>query len=425
MFANVYTITDCLVYQKGTLVKANVIVKHNRIYAIEPSLTIGHVIKGNPNWVVAPSFIDIHTHLRYPGQLQNITIATESYAALKGGYGLVCTMANTNPVLDSAPLIINAQKHLSQKSIVDVRLYSALTKHLTGRQIVDFKAISPWVVGFSNDGLGVDDLELMKKLITQALIYDALILMHPQQKVPQQKVLVQDCALARQYNLQGITNANEFQQIADHLKIAANYPDLRYHATHISTKESLEIIRKHKATMPFLSCDVTPHHLLLTCQDLDLADGRHKVNPPLRPAVDVNALIAGLQDNIIDCIVTDHAPHPTAAKESDFITAKPGFINLETTFAALYTGLVLTQKISLPTLIELLSFRPAKIIRHSEPIALQPGNYANFVVIDTKLVRRYQRNHIASGGHNSPFLGQKLQGWVVMHARNGKLFNLQ
>lgn len=417
-----YTITNSSIFTGGRVINANIIVENDRILEISQAVK-GEIITGNPKWLILPSFIDIHTHLRSPGYNPNINMNTETLAARRGGYQLVCTMANSKPILDNLGIIQELDFDITSNANVNVKYYGALTKGLKSEELVDFRSLNFKVVGFSDDGYGVDNPKIMQQIFEITDKLDNLIVMHPQKTISQkQTVIAQNSPLLKKWGYHGLNNVNESDMLKDHLAEMVKWPHVRYHATHISTRESVGIIKSYKQYYNNLTCDVTPHHLFLDMTSITKNNGYFKVNPPLRTLQDRKVLVENLQNGTIDCVATDHAPHPSTYKTTTLSDSKPGFINLETMIPLLYTKLVVPGLIDIKRLVEITSTKPAEIIRYRN-VELKKNQIANFVVLDIQKYRTVDVDNFASGGKNSPFIGEHLTGWVKFNIFNGEIFN--
>lgn len=366
--------------------------------------------------LIIPGLIDMHVHLREPSLYdKDINIMSETKAALFGGYHAIAAMPNTAPVTDNLEII----KKLKIKSVavtpINVNFYSAITRKQQGVTLVNVANLNDAAIGFSDDGFGVNDVNVIQELFAKS---KRLVAMHAQMRSEN----TNDKFKPPYYGLASRTD--EIKQVQQHIEILKNInTNDPYHVCHISTSETIATIKKAKAQGLAVSCEAAPHHLLLNNDWIQAKNGFFKVNPPLRPEEDRLALIKGLQNNVIDCIATDHAPHPLEYKNLNYAEAKPGFTGIETAFPLLYTHLVKTNIISLKQLIKLMTLNPAKILGLTPPI-IKVGQKANFIVIDQLNAKNININNLVSTGKNSPFLGWDLKGWPIFSILKGNIYRL-
>ena len=312
-----------------------------------------------------PGLCDVHVHFREPGLTHKETIAGGCAAAVAGGYTTVCPMPNTNPVADSLDHLRLQLDIIARDAPIECIPYGSITIGEAGRDVVDMPALAPFVVGFSDDGVGVADGEVMRAGMIAAAKVGKVVAAHCEDKSLVAGGYINAGEYARAHGHAGISNESEWAPIARDCRLAEE-TGCAYHVCHVSTAESVQVIREAKARGVNVTCEVTPHHLLLDETDLR-EDGRFKMNPPLRSPADRAACIAGLIDGTIDFIATDHAPH-TAQEKSRGLAASPfGIVGLETAFPLLYTELVCTGRLSLERLVELMSAAPRRRFGLPEP----------------------------------------------------------
>ena len=363
------------------------------------------------NLLVTRPFADIHVHFREPGFSYKETIRTGSMAAARGGYGVVCAMPNLNPVPDSLETLALEQEIIDRDAVIDVLPYCSITKGRLGKELVDFHALKDRCVAFSDDGRGVQDEEMMRKAMDAAAREDVILAAHCEDNALLRGGYIHDGRYAAAHGHKGICSESEWGQIARDLRLAEE-TGCRYHVCHISTRESVELIREAKARGVRVTCETGPHYLTL-CEDDLQEEGRFKMNPPLRSADDREALIEGLADGTIDAVATDHAPHSATEKSRGLAGSAMGIVGLETAFPVLYTKLVLTGRISLERLLEAMSDAPRRIFR----IPVRPDDH---VVIDLDKEFVIDSADFLSMGKATPFDGWKVRGEVVRNIINGK-----
>ena len=361
--------------------------------------------------LVTTSFADIHVHFREPGFSYKETIRTGSLAAARGGYGVVCAMPNLNPVPDSLETLALEQEIIDRDAVIDVLPYCSITKGRLGKELVDFHTLKDHCVAFSDDGSGVQDEEMMRRAMEAAAREDVIIAAHCEDNTLLHRGYIHDGRYAAAHGHRGICSESEWGQIARDLKLAGE-TGCRYHVCHISTRESVELIRAAKARGVRVTCETGPHYLTL-CEDDLQEDGRFKMNPPLRSADDREALIEGLADGTIDAIATDHAPHSAEEKSRGLEGSAMGIVGLETAFPVLYTKLVLPGRITLERLLDAMSTAPRRIFR----IPVHPGDE---VVIDLDREFTIDSNTFLSMGKATPFDGWTVRGKVLRTLSKGK-----
>ena len=361
--------------------------------------------------VTLPAFTDLHVHFREPGQTWKETIRSGSLAAARGGYTLVCTMPNLDPVPDSPETLAVEQAAIDRDAVITVLPYGSITRGRLGHELVDFHALRNSCVAFSDDGSGVQDEEMMRKAMEAAAHEDVILAAHCEDNALLHGGYIHDGRYAAAHGHKGICSESEWGQIARDLELCEE-TGCRYHVCHISTRESVELIRAAKARGVRVTCETGPHYLTL-CEDDLQEDGRFKMNPPLRSADDREALIEGLADGTIDVIATDHAPHSAEEKGRGLKGSAMGIVGLETAFPVLYTKLVKTGRISLERLVEALSTAPRRIFRLPEA----PDDYVE-VDLDTPFTIRSA--DFASMGKATPFEGWEVYGKVCRTVYQGK-----
>lgn len=369
--------------------------------------------------ILTYGFCDVHVHFREPGRPDKETILTGSQAAANGGYTTVCTMPNLDPCPDTIENLAMQQRLIDSAGLIDVLPYATLTLNRKGFIPVDMAALKPHVVAFSDDGSGIQDRGVMLQLMEQAAREDVIIAAHCEDNSLLHGGYIHAGRYAEAHGHRGIVSESEWGQIARDLELAKQ-TGCRYHVCHISTKESVAVIRKYKAEGVRVTCETAPHYLTL-CEDDLQEEGRFKMNPPLRSSDDHAALVEGLCDGTIDCIATDHAPHTAEEKSRGLANSPFGIVGLETSFAVLYTKLVLNGVISLERLVELMSDCPRRTFRIKGKLA--EGEVANLALFDVEKEYQIDSKEFKSKGKATPFDGWTVKGQCVMTVKNGEIIH--
>jgi len=366
--------------------------------------------------IALPGLVDLHTHLREPGREDAETVETGTRAAALGGYTAVHAMANTEPVADTAGVVEQVWRLGEQAGYVDVRPVGAVTVGLNGKQLAELGAMADSAARvrvFSDDGLCVADPLLMRRALEYVKAFDGVIAQHPQEPRLTEGAQLNEGETASRLGLAGWPAAAEEAIIARDCLLAAHV-DASLHVCHVSTAGSVEIIRWAKGRGVAVTAEVTPHHLLLTDDLAENYDPVFKVNPPLRTRADVDALRQALADGTIDCVATDHAPHPVEAKETEWAAAANGMTGLETALRVVHKAMVETGLLDWAGVADRMSARPAAIGRvpgHGQP--LTKGAPANLTLYDpAAAATRVDPATHASKSRNSPFAGMALPGRV-------------
>ena len=366
---------------------------------------------------VAPAFVDVHVHLREPGYGYKERIATGTMAAARGGYTTVCSMPNLNPVPDSVENLKVQQDIIDSDAKIEVLPYAAITIGRKGEELVDVASLHDKVCAFSDDGSGVQIDGMMERAMSEAVKHDALIAAHCEVEELLKGGYIHDGEYARQHNHKGICSESEWEQVKRDIEIAEKL-GCRYHVCHISTKETVELVRQAKARGVNVTCETGPHYLIFTDMDLE-EDARWKMNPPIRSAEDRAALIEGIKDGTIDMIATDHAPHSLEEKSRGLKDSAMGIVGLETAFAALNTHLVKKGIISLEHLVKIMSINPRKVFRIQG--GLNIGDRADIVLLDTEREWVVDSDKFYSMGKVSMFVGRPMVGDVAMTIHRGNV----
>ncbi|MDI6891508.1 MAG: dihydroorotase [Actinomycetota bacterium] len=370
--------------------------------------------------IVCPGLIDMHVHLREPGREDEETIASGTRAAVKGGFTAVACMPNTDPVVDNASVIELILERAQNEGVAHVLPVGAITKGLKGEELSEMgELIRVGAVAFSDDGNSVMNAEVMRRALEYSVMLDALIIVHAEDMNLSGRGQMNEGFYSTLLGLKGVPVAAEEIMIARDM-ILAEMIEARVHITHVSTAGSVRLIRQAKERGVRVTCEATPHHLVLTEALLESYDTNYKVNPPLRTEVDVLALREGLKEGTIDAIASDHAPHALHEKEREFDYAPFGIVGLETTLPLMLTELVESGELSYTQLIEKLSCNPARILG-LEAGSLSVGSPANVTVFDPKVKVKVDVSSFESKSRNSPLSGWELIGMAKYVLVDGKL----
>ena len=364
----------------------------------------------NPNFAVFPGFCDVHVHFREPGFSYKETIKSGSLSAAAGGYTSVCTMPNLNPTPDSVENIKAQTDIIERDSLINVYPYGTITVNEAGKELSDMEGMKDIAIAFSDDGRGVQDDEMMRIAMKKAKSLGKMIVAHCEVNSLLKGGYIHDGEYAKTHNHKGICSASEYEQIKRDIELVKE-TGCTYHVCHISTKESVELIRNAKREGVDITCETAPHYLVMDDSDLQ-EHGRFKMNPPLRGKEDREALIEGILDGTIDMIATDHAPHSEEEKSKGLEKSAFGIVGLETALPVLYTKLVKTGVLTLEKLVELLCVNPRK------RFGIEMGN--DFSVWDLNREITVNPDEFKSMGRATPFEGEKLFGSCVMTVCNGK-----
>ena len=362
------------------------------------------------NYTILPGFCDVHVHFREPGFSYKETIATGSAAAAAGGYTAVCTMPNLDPVPDCPAHLREETDIIRRDAAISVYPYGAITVGEKGQTLSDMAGMAKDVIAFSDDGKGLQSDDLMRKAMTEAKRLGKVIAAHCEVNALLNGGYIHAGAYAAAHGHKGICSESEWKQIERDLSLAAE-TGCAYHVCHISTKESVELIRTAKRAGIDVTCETAPHYLLLDDSDLR-EDGRYKMNPPLRSHTDREALIGGVLDGTIDMIATDHAPHSPEEKNKGLAGSAFGIVGLETAFPVLYTGLVRTGIIHLDALLKLLVWNPRA------RFGLPPGD--GFSIWDLNESYRIDPDTFLSKGRATPSAGREVFGRNLLTVHHGK-----
>jgi len=366
-----------------------------------------------------PGFVDPHVHFRTPGQEHKEDLASGTAAAAAGGYCAVLAMPNTDPVLDSAPLLRSLREEAARQARVAVGFLPAITRGLDGEQLTEMAELrAEGAVGFTDDGRPVQSAGMLRKALQYQRLCGGVIALHEEDPTLSRGGAIHEGAVSAALGIGGIPTISESTMVARDAELAG-YEDARVHFQHLSCAASVEAVANAKARGWRVSAEVTPHHLLLTEQDVRSMDTRMKMNPPLATEEDRRALIDGLRAGTIDCVATDHAPHARDEKEVPFEQAPMGTTGLETAFAALYSGLVLTGELPLSLLVERMT-AGARLFELPIPL-IAPGEPANMVLVDLDAEWIAGERGWESRSENCCFAGRRLHGRVLLTVAAGAI----
>ena len=406
------------VFSGGKSFEADVVVCGDRIAEVTPEAAIlpgDKVVDCRGRWVSA-GLVDLHVHLREPGFSSKETIATGTAAAAHGGFTTVCAMPNLEPAPDSLENLRRETAIIERDAVVKVLPYATITRRRAGREIVDFAALKPYVAAFSDDGSGVQDDDMMLAAMRAAAANDCIIAAHCEVNSLLHGGYIHDGAYAAAHGHKGISSESEWRQIERDIRLAEQ-TGCRYHVCHISTKESVALIRDAKRSGVRITCETGPHYLTMCDADLR-EEGRFKMNPPIRSAADRDALIEGAQDGTIDVIATDHAPHTAEEKSRGLAGSAMGVVGLETSFAVIYTKLVMAGIISPERMIELMAEAPRRIFALGGGLAA--GAKADIAVFDLDNEFTVDPATFLSKGRSTPFEGWRLHGQTILTLVDGR-----
>lgn len=384
----------------------------------------------NPNFAVFPGFCDVHVHFREPGFVYKETIRSGSMAAAAGGYTAVCTMPNLNPVPDSIENLKLQVDAIKKDALIKVIPYGAITIGEKGEELSDMEGMAPDIIAFSDDGRGVQSDEMMRVAMLKAKSLGKIIAAHCEDNTLLFGGYIHDGEYAKAHGHRGICSESEWKQIERDIKLAEE-TGVKYHVCHISTKESVELIRQAKARGVDITCETGPHYLVLDDSDLQ-EDGRFKMNPPLRSAEDREALIEGIKDGTIDMIATDHAPHSDAEKVKGLENSAFGIVGLETAFPVLYTHLVKKGVITLEKLVELMAINPAKRFgiggyetdcgTDTASARKEKAEAAkSFTIFDLDAKYEVNPDEFFTEGRSTPFAGTEVLGRCMLTVMDGEV----
>ncbi|EGP5399787.1 MAG: dihydroorotase [Enterococcus faecium] len=370
--------------------------------------------------LITPGLVDVHVHLREPGFTYKETIEAGTRSAARGGFTTVCAMPNLNPVPDTAEKLKQVYDIIRKDAVVKVLQYAPITENLRSEKLVDQESlIEEGAFAFTNDGVGVQSAGTMYLAMKEAAKNNKALVAHTEDESLLFGGVMHAGKKAEELDLPGILSVTESSQIARDL-LLAEATGVHYHVCHVSTKESVRVIRDAKKAGIHVTAEVSPHHLILIDEDIPEDFGFWKMNPPLRGREDREALIEGLLDGTIDCIATDHAPHGLEEKSQSFMKSPFGIVGSETAFQLIYTHFVETGQFTLEQVINWLAVKPAEIFGLNAG-TLTVGAPADVAIFDITKTCTIDKEDFLSKGENTPFIGWKVKGETQMTFVNGKL----
>ena len=413
-------LTGGSVFRDGGFHPLEIAVSEGRIVSVSPRLPRdGAAVMELNHCFVVPGFVDVHVHLRQPGFSYKETIASGTAAAAAGGYTAVCAMPNLDPVPDSRSRLRAEEEAIRRCARVHVHPYGAITRGEQGAELADLEGLAPLVPGFSDDGRGVQSEDMMRAAMVLAKRLDRPIVAHCEdESLLRPGWCVHDGAYARARGLPGNDPASEWRQVERDIRLVRE-TGCRYHVCHVSTKESVALIRAAKAEGLPVTCETGPHYLCLSDEDLE-DDGRFRMNPPIRSAEDRDALVAGLLDGTVDCIATDHAPHSAEEKAGGLQGSLNGVVGLECAFPVLYTELVKTGRVPLEIILNALCVNPRNIFNLPGG-SIEEGRPADLTVLSLDHSGVVNPEGFRSLGRATPFAGRRVNAAVCMTLVGGKI----
>ena len=413
-----YLLKHGQVFTQGRFQNVDILLRDGRIAAVGGPISSGGSVSIDLGGAfIFPGLVDVHVHLREPGFSYKETIAAATLAAAHGGYAHLGAMPNLNPVPDSRAHLQAELEAIARDAKVHVHPYGAITVGEQGEALADLAAMAPDVLGFSDDGKGVQDSKMMERAMCLARDLGKPIVAHCEDNTLLRGGYIHDGEYARLHGHRGICSESEWGQIARDLELVKK-TGCRYHVCHVSAKESVDLIRRAKAEGVDVTCETGPHYLLMNDMDLQ-EDGRFKMNPPIRSEADRGALVEGILDGTIDMIITDHAPHSAQEKSRGLEKSLMGVVGLECAFAVLYTGLVKKGILSLEKLLDLMHTAPARRFGVGTPIAV--GQPADLTVFDLEKKWTVDPEQFLSLGRATPFQGWEVQGACKMTFIGGEI----
>ncbi len=401
-----YTLKNAFVYTENGFVKANVNVSDGRIISVDDSILEGGRCFDFENCCIFPGLIDVHVHLREPGFSYKETMKTGTKACARGGYTNVCSMPNLKPVPDNFENLKVQLDIIKKDACINVHPFGAITVGQKGEELADIEAMAQYAIGFSDDGRGVQNQDMMLKAMEVAKKNGKIISAHCEDNSLLFGGYIHDGEYAKLHGHKGICSESEWGPIKRDVELVKK-SGCKYHVCHISAKESVEIIREAKKNGVNITCETAPHYLVMNDMQLQ-EEGRFKMNPPIRSELDRLALVEGLLDGTIDMIATDHAPHSEEEKTKGLAKSYMGVVGIETAFAIMYTNFVKTGKISLERLMELMHDNAKE--RFGIGNDIKPGEIADLAVFDLNEEYVVNPEEFESMGKSTPFEGAKVYG---------------
>ena len=412
-------ITGAKVWCEGGFATCDVLVEEGRLVRIADNIAPidgVRVVEAAGKYLL-PALVDMHVHLREPGYSYKETIASGTAAAAKGGFSMVCPMPNLNPAPDTLAHLKEQLFIVERDAVIGVMPYATITTARKGDECVDYEALAPYVAGFSDDGTGVQSEEVMERAMNGVAPTGKILAAHCEVESLLNGGYIHDGEWCKAHNHKGICSESEWGEVKRDIELAEK-TGCRLHICHISTKESVELIREGKKRGVKVTCETAPHYLALCDEDMR-EEGRFKMNPPLRSRADMEALRKGVADGTIDVIATDHAPHSAEEKSKGLEKSAMGVVGIETSLAATYTFMVGGGVISLERLVEIMSLTPRRLLGIGGGIVL--GEMLDATLVDLNKEFCVEPAKFLSMGKSTPFEGMRLRGEVLMTIANGRL----
>ena len=411
-----------IVSHDNELTKVDVWIKEGKIHAIGEAFNESdfETVFDARGQLITPGLVDVHVHFREPGFTYKETIETGSKAAARGGFTTVCAMPNLNPVPDTVEKFEQVQAIIDRDAVVKVLQYAPITEELRSERLVDFSGLKKaGAFAYTNDGVGVQTAGAMYLAMKEAAKNNMAIVAHTEDESLLFDGVMHAGKRSEELGLPGIISATESSQIARDLLLAEE-TGVHYHVCHVSSKESVRVIREAKRAGIHVTCEVCPHHLVLVDEDIPEDNGYWKMNPPLRGNEDQKALIEGLLDGTIDCIATDHAPHSHEEKNQSFVDSPFGIVGSEYAFQMIYTHFVKTGIFTLEQVIDWMAIKPAAIFG-LEVGRLTIGGPADLAIFDLETEYVVDDHQFLSKSMNTPFVGWKLYGDTILTLVDGEI----
>ncbi|CAD2078130.1 dihydroorotase [Jeotgalicoccus coquinae] len=399
---------------------SDVYIKDGKIAEIGQNLNADGEVIDCTGLLLTPGLVDVHVHLREPGFEHKETIETGSRAAARGGFTTICPMPNTNPIIDTPEILRDLNTKIKEDAVIKVLPYVSITTGLKGEELVDFDNLkAEGAFAFTDDGVGVQSADMMYRAMQAAAKLDMAIVAHTEENTLIYGGAIHEGRTSEKLGIKGIPAITESTQIARDV-LLAEAADCHYHVCHVSTKESVRVIRDAKRAGIKVTAEVTPHHLVLDENDITEKDPNYKMNPPLRGSDDREALIEGLLDGTLDFIATDHAPHHEDEKAAGIETAPFGIVGIENAFQLVYTKLVKTGVFTLQQVIDWMTVKPGEVFKLDSG-KLETGKAADLTLIDLNREYTLDKNEFLSKSKNTPFHGETLQSDIAMTIVDGKI----
>lgn len=412
-------ISGAKVWLEGSFVQRDVLVEDGRIVEISDHITPRESIRTveASGKMLLPGLVDMHVHLREPGYGYKESIHSGTRASARGGFTVVCPMPNLNPAPDSLEHIKEQFDIIERDAIIEVLPYATITTARKGEECVDYETLAPLVAGFSDDGSGVQSAERMDEAMRGIAATGKILAAHCEVESLLRGGYIHDGEWAKAHGHKGICSESEWAEVKRDIEIAER-TGCRLHCCHISTKESVELIRQAKRRGVKVTCETAPHYLALCDEDMR-EEGRFKMNPPLRARADMEALREGVADGTIDVIATDHAPHSAEEKSKGLEKSAMGVVGIETSLSAIYTFMVASNLISLERLVDIMSLTPRRLLGLGEGI--KRGAVIDATLVDFGAEYTVDPTEFLSKGKSTPFEGMRLRGQVLLTIAGGKI----